>query len=257
VNDFGVNQKLELSYGWARFRGFSYLFDPPAEDLEPLAGALRICNRRGFNALYDGLDWLLAGEWGRMLAKQFLLCRLPYESFHVTLKDGFNEENLKLLHAEAEGEFRRFLDGLPTSLPTGCPNLPARDFPTGFGLDQALRFRYRELCLWGKSVLVARLKPADASTREVLRKVEEGRTEMSRQWASTYGLSAPDKPEKYVPHVSLGYFPNPDLAAPAESLVPLWSQAAAQRLEGATVEFRSASLYAFTDMASFFKAVVE
>jgi hypothetical protein len=73
-----------------------------------------------------------------------------------------------------------------------------------------------ELCLWGKSVLVARLKPVDADSREALRKLEERRIQLMRQWASTYGFAAPDKPEKYVPHISLGYFPNPDLAAQAE-----------------------------------------
>ena len=252
-NAFNANQKIELLYQWARFAGFSYLLDPPAGDLEPYLGGVRICVRRGSSALLDSLDDLISGSWGEMLVRTYLLCRLPFSSYHVTWKDGFNVENLRLLYAEPETEFRSFLEALPESLLTGCPNLPPHSFDLGIAEGQALRFQFREFCIWSRSAFVARLKPADDETRELLRRAEQKRVEMSSDWARHYGLPAPDKHEKFVPHVSLGYLPNPDLAAPAEALLPVWSQTAARDLAGTTVEYRSASLYCFTSMADFFK----
>ena len=65
-----------------------------------------------------------------------------------------------------------------------------------------------------------------------------------------YGFSAN---EVFVPHVTLGYFANRAGAELAQARVSSWQEQFAVALAGESVQFESASLYGFTDLATFFK----
>ena len=60
--------------------------------------------------------------------------------------------------------------------------------------------------------------------------------------------------EDYTPHVSLGYFASREGAQMARPCLRDWNALFAERMQGLTLTFQKASLYGFTDMATFFKA---
>src|SRR5438105_3873567 len=102
---------------WAAFAGFSVLFDEP--DLTPNENFLKIdhaiqaCSGRNFYfSLADGINKLDRD----LLITCYLFCPLPPSSYHVTVWDGVNSDNISSLHAELKEEWSQFLDNVPGSL---------------------------------------------------------------------------------------------------------------------------------------------
>jgi hypothetical protein len=243
--------KLSLKIGWQDFRGFSFLADPSPRDLaEESPGILTIRNVSGSNELYDALGDIILGPWGAGLEEEFIFCRLPHSSYHVTIKDGVNDDNLDLLEPDAATALRHFFRGLPDVLSSPAPFLPSF---SSISLSSPLRFRFAKLSLWNRSTLVSRLQPMDSESRLVLSEIEQCREELGRQWKAAYGLPVSQEPS-WAPHITLGYFPNPDIVRVSEARLGQWSEHVSARLENAESEFKSVSLYAFRDMATFVKA---
>jgi hypothetical protein len=250
---FNSNNKTKLSFniGWQDFFGFSLLADPTEADLvEESPGTLTMRNIVGSNALYDALRDLVFGPWGDALEEEFVFARLPHSSYHLTVKDGVNVDNLQLLKPSAAGAFRELFEGLPGSLAASTSIL----LPSGaISLSAPVRFQFSELTIWSRSALVARIEPADPESHSLFSAIERRRDELDREWEDSWGLPRPEN-IGWSPHISLGYFPNRDIVPIVEPRLARWSDDFVKKIAGATCAFRSISPYTFTNMATFTKS---
>jgi len=242
---------------WAPFRGFSLLFDNPCDGQRPLAAGIAelavTLNDDPQVAFYRTLATTLERLDLPLLTSTYLFCPLPTASYHVTVWDGGNAGNLKSVVPARRPELETLLAGLPQSIlaPGDLTALPLASSLVTRQLPE-IRFRFDALALWGNAVLVARLSPADATSVSHLGRLTDERRRLSANFHAAFGIAPGDR---FTPHVSLGYFANPQGALLASHALPTWNAVFDTAMESLNVSYRSISLYGFTDMATFFKAV--
>jgi len=237
---------------WARFRGFSVLFDSPGDCLVPHGQRLDLaCDLDGDAELgfYKGLrDGLTALE-PDLLTATYLFCPLPPPSYHVTAWDGGNDGNVTRAVGSWRAKLEEYLAALPdtatrphdlTDTVLASPLVSRRDW--------GVEFQFDALAIWGGSVLVARLAPTDAA-RSVYEQFVAERGRLSATYRGKFGVGAS---ERYTPHVSLGYFANREGGQMAMPCLHEWNQVFTEGMRGLTLSFEHASVYGFTDMATFF-----
>lgn len=239
---------------WAEFRGFSILFDGPGDCLTPRGGLLDLtCDVDGDPKLgfYGGLRDALARLNPDLLMTAYGFCPLPPPSYHVTAWDGGNQGNVSWVVSGQRPKLEAYLAALPdavtrphelTDLALASPLVCRRDWDIGFRFDR--------IVIWDGSVLVARLAPTDAAVGTHERLVEE-RSRLNASFRAAFGVGNSDR---FTPHVSLGYFANREGGQMATPCLPEWDQFFAERMQGLTLSLAHASLYGFTDMATFFTA---
>lgn len=239
---------------WARFRGFSLLFDNPGRSLSPGGGLLRVDCRVGDDPalrLYAALAGALEDAGGGALLNAYLFCALPPSSYHVTAWDGGNDGNARRVSAPHRAEFEGFLEGLPGSARAGCAlTRAAAESALAATPGRPLSFKFEGLVMWGRQVLAARLAPAGAGSTDALERIVRDRAALSAHFRGAFGVAPGDD---YAPHVSLGYFANRESAELAAPRLGEWAELARARAGGLTVTFGAVGLYAFTDMAHFYK----
>jgi hypothetical protein len=111
-------------------------------------------------------------------------------------------------------------------------------------------YRFSKLTFWGNKVLVARLEPADAESEAIHKRICDQRIKLDEKWRKWGRPEAPD----YKPHVSLGYFCEPDLAVAITPNLPQMEENFRKLTDGCSISFDGIDLYGFKDMASFFRA---
>ena len=245
---------------WAGFRGFSILFDNPGDCLTPSGPCLTLaCDVETDAALgfYKSLRDALARLDPDLLTAAYLFCPLPPPSYHVTVWDGGNAGNVARVTADRRAALERLLAGLPDTL---AQQQELDEFneliesvqasPLVRRQDWDIEFRFDHLAIWGNVVVVARLSPTEASQSAFAEFAEE-RCRLNASFQTSFGIRAS---QTYTPHLSLGYFANREGAQMARPCLPEWTALFDERMQGLTLSFRSASLYGFTDMATFFKA---
>jgi hypothetical protein len=114
----------------------------------------------------------------------------------------------------------------------------------------AIAFRFEKLTIWGDQALVARLSPADESSSELLRKLSDARNNLGNEAKRELGIGTTSS---YSPHVSLGYFANREHGRLARSHLLEWTDTVRESVKNSSIAVSSLSVYAFTDMASFYK----
>jgi hypothetical protein len=250
-----TNPKVaSLEPHWAPFHGFSLLFNNPGPCLHPAEGALLLrCKVEAdptlafFRALTQGLMAAGAGAW----RETYGFCPLPPTSYHVTVWDGCNAANLSSVLAPERESFARYLQALPGSL---TENTRFTDRIAASPLvqerDWSLRFCLDALALWGRSVLVVRLRPADPESEARLARLAQERSSLTATFRQAYAIGPP---LEYSPHVSIGYFANADLAEKALPHVSNWDSTLRQLVGDLTLEFQTIGLYGFTDMSRFYR----
>jgi hypothetical protein len=224
---------------WAPFAGFSLLFDNP---VSPVARLLE-------QALYGQLDTLI-GQIGRVaLARDFLFCPLPFSSYHVTVWDGINVENIASVSDALRAEWAEYLTGIPHPVRSAPASMAVvRDSALAHGPSMPIRFRFNDLAVWGHQALVATLLPDDETSAASLAELCLAREELNTVALQTLGVCPSGS---YSPHVTLGYFANEAGGQRcAARLMDLNTQFQPQ-LAGATISFSSIGVYAFPDMADF------
>lgn len=239
---------------WAQFRGFSILFDNPGDCLTPSGSCLYLaCDVEADAALgfYKALRDSLAQLNPDLLTAAYLFCPLPPPSYHVTVWDGANDGNGSFVVSDRRPALERLLPALPDALalPQEMTE-PARASPLVRRHDWNIKFRFDRLVIWGGVVMVARLSPTEASQKAFAAFVEE-RRRLNESFRAVFGIGASPN---YTPHVSLGYFANRAGAQLATPCLHDWNALFEERMQGSTLSFQGASLYGFTDMATFFKA---
>ena len=237
---------------WAGFRGFSILLDNPSDCLTPAGPCQTLaCDVEGDAALgfYKSLRDSLACLDPDLLMAAYLFCPLPPPSYHVTVWDGANDGNKPLALGDRRPVLEQLLTGLPDALtqPQEMTAL-AQASPLVQQQDWDIEFRFSHLSIRG--ALIARLSPTDSS-QEVFAEFVKERRRLNDSFHESFGIAAY---EDYTPHVSLGYFASREGAQMARPCLRDWNALFAERMQGLTLTFQKASLYGFTDMATFFKA---
>ncbi|MFP4635698.1 MAG: hypothetical protein ACLFRD_07550 [Nitriliruptoraceae bacterium] len=238
---------------WAAYRGLSLLYDHPGGDrLGGMTTLRRLSSGSGApNALYRRLEGLVEGFEHAARGQGVGWYPLPAYSYHVTLCDGVNDGNRSQVHPERRGEVDTTLRALPDSLHWSNDVVRLlRDPEARWAVWRApVTFSLAGLGIWGH-VLVARLAPVDAASDTALASHHAARDELVSRLRSRLGVRIPS----WRPHLTLGYFVNEDAAARAKDvLLPGWRREARAATRSQTVTYRSACLYGFTDMASFWR----
>lgn len=240
---------------WRPYPGVSILYDNPGSaalsGVEPLTASSAA--GRADQWLYDRLR-VVAGEVeSSMHHDGAVLCELPRHTYHVTVCDVVNEGTRRHVRRAMRSEVDGTLEELPDSLlwATSLLRLLCRSELPWSVWACPITFRVEGLRVWGQ-VLAAELVAADERSVAARASHEASRSELAARLGTRVGV----QPREWRPHVSLGYFPNEHAAAhAAEHVVPEWQDRARERTEGLGLTFRSASVYGFTDMVSFWRLV--
>lgn len=239
---------------WASFRGFSLLFNNPGEALkrdgEEDGNVLRLCNTITpiKMRLYKELAEALRQVGGQLLTVIHLFCPLPPCSYHVTVLDGVNDDNLSKVNAQHHSALSACLLSLPHSLRPLLSCLgPITSHPL-LSTREPIKLQFDKLDIWGNQVLVACLAPTLDSV-DSFNVLQTERTELA-DILQTYGI---ESFKLYSPHVSLGYFANQECGQHAMASLRHWTHQFRSIMQHTTITFDSVALYGFTDMASYFR----
>jgi hypothetical protein len=240
---------------WAEFRGFSFLFDNPGNSFRSNEGVEEIAcvsEAEGGPTLYKRLQVAISQIGGSRLTNEFLFCPLPPSSYHVTVCDGINADNIGMVPEGHRADVAAFLRGLPSSLRHMPVSLRSIISESEMAIRSigGITFGFHKLTIWGNKVMVARLRPVDAESTECLGKLKNARVALCKRLREVFGIATS---ESYSPHVSLGYFANSESAKPASDLLAPWTQEFGGTVGTTVISFDSVSLYGFTDMATFFR----
>jgi hypothetical protein len=239
---------------WSQFKGFSILFDNPADhlllldenrDLKMLS--CDIADRK--LEFYQTLNKTLS-LFPEMLTT-YLLCPLPFHSYHVTLWDGINDANVQSVSRDERFAAEDLLQDLPNSFNKESQFLDIDEKRLSIAMEEPIEFQFDKLNKWANSGLAAQLKPANEHSQIVLQKIENEREILIKKYKERFGLETCS--QSYTPHVSLGYFANKELAELSTSLIEEWNEKLLQNTSGQTITFTSNSLYGFMSMETFFK----
>ena len=233
---------------WASFPGFTFLFDNPDDSFDELM-ELWYLSTDYSTPFYHQLELALHALDVDRLTRQFLFCPLPYASYHVTAWDGVNAANITAVSPKYQQEWQDFLKELPHSVGSNSlihekleSELLTKPWP--------IQLKFGQLELWGQSSLVAVLEPANEPSAQILADFRIAREKYSKQFEAKYNVRPG---EIFVPHVTLGYFANKELADLATKEVSEWNGRFQPKMQNQTIAFETISLYGFVDMATFFK----
>ena len=255
VLDAITNDRLvDMSPCWAEFRGFSLLFDNPTHNLHRRDGILKLSLRVAtarrlllYKAFADSLQEIRSD----ILTNEFMLGLLPPSTYHVTVWNGVNDANVTRSSPDFLPRLRSMLTRLPDSIAQRNPlfntiqksSLVTR---TGWSLD----FVFDRLDVWRDLVLVARLKPANSPSCAVMDELVKEAGVLSDSIGRMLGM---DMSQRLNPHVTIGYYANKSRAQRSFRELEKWNAIFCRKTDLTTVTYNSIGLYAFTDMASFFR----
>lgn len=201
--------------------------------------------------LYKGFTEALSEIGENRLTAPYSLCLLPSYSYHVTVWDGLNDDNVQNVSDDYCPKLEDLLKCLPHAL------LVDKTFTSEIYHSPLIKrkgwsvtFEFDELAKWGNQVLVARLKPADEDSERALNRIVEDRAHLSASFEQRFKVKMR---MGYSPHVTLGYFANKEYAELATSQINHWTELFEEMVENLTITFGSISLYGFTNMVTFFK----
>jgi hypothetical protein len=238
---------------WASFKGFSLLFDNLGMSLTTAGPVAYIdCDVDGDAdlLLYKALRNSLANIGLDILTNTYLFCPLPPASYHVTVWDGVNDGNVAHVVAAHRSECEGFLQGLPYSL---CESDLFPEIAASAAVstpDWNIQFKFGWLEKWSNVSIVARLVPAIDTSAKAIRGLTDARAALTADFERRFGIRLQ---KTYVPHVTLGYFANQDLAEQATPFMESWNATFQHETSNLMMEVHRVSLYGFTDMATFFK----
>ena len=239
---------------WAPYHGFSLLFDNPGNALEPMGNLKKVaCDIHGDSelSLYRALADAMETVGPAALMNTCLFCTLPYDSYHVTIWDGINDGNIIGVAASHRKELETYLQGFPESFATAAKvTETVNASKLAAGDDWNIGFRFEKLAIWSNRALVARLSPVDNSSAAMLDRMLDERKILNGKVGTLLDMNLN---KAFKPHVSLGYFADPDLADVCRKDLGGIEEIFTKKTAGLSIVFHSVALYGFTDMATFFK----
>lgn len=250
-----TNSKLLPDSRFKPFHGFSLIFDNPGKhSLFPVDDHFWRIDCQVHTDPWLGLYSKLRTSVKKIVLAaprpSFSFSELPAYSYHVTVWDGLNEANKERVFKRFQADLAHFLVGLPDTL-RHSSEFTALSQSSLLVNNLNITFQFEKLSVFGNSVLVARLKPADEDSQQVYNKIEKHRRELYKRFEREFGLS--DWRSSYDPHISLGYFGNEESGETAASKKAHWTEKFKNAIGSEPIHFRSVSLYGFLDMKTFFK----
>jgi len=233
-------------FEFASFRGLSYLFENPGSTVEPTTDGMLLRgdleNNKGLR-LYRLLNRALRIRVSLVrLMERYRYCPAPSSTFHVTVADLVNPDNIGQLAAERRDDMLSVLRDLPHSLERPLlSRIPAIAAP-----EDAMRFRVKQLQI-RRSALVAPLEACDSASARAVERIAAGRRDAMQYLTS--GV-----PETWEPHVTLGYFASSSLLKAAGEELPRWNDLALREVEGECIAFGGVRLFGFESMALYWAA---
>lgn len=237
---------------WKTMRGWSLLFDRPGAD----AASAQLV-RYGHNPdirFFERLSAAFDPQAQQAMLRDFLLCFLPSDSYHVTVLDGVNDDILPLIALEYRPVFSAYLEGMRRSLalPEPFAYLIGRSDLVQ-KKDWDIHFEFKELSLWAHSqALTVQLAPADAPSAVRLASLTMARANLNTRLETILQTQLVKKP--FTPHITLGYFANLEGLQLAKTHLAEWSDRVKSAVAGETITFDKVSIHGFSNMASFFTA---
>jgi hypothetical protein len=250
-----TSRKLERATPpvWRPFSGLSLLYDPPG--CNATSGVERLERVRadavGDDRLLEGLARLAERAAGTLGAAGIEIALLPARTYHVTLCDGVNTANLDAVDTVARPAAAELLERLPDSLLWDDPLLDG--LRTARALAEVRRWpvtvRATGLEVRGHALVVP-LAPVDADAARALARHADARGELVDE-LGRLGVRAP----AWHPHVTLGYLERRPAEGLPEGALPD-PDAVVAATSGATLTLRTAAVYGFADMLTFWRLAV-
>ncbi len=243
---------------WAPFHGFSILFDNPGTSLLRQPNGMQLLHNPPQGTpgqeLYTALQSWLQDVGPALLMNTYGFCPLPVESYHVTAWDGLSDQQSSQVDPAFEPAVSSFLQQLPDSLVGRQAFMEEVKSGQLMTKDHwKLRFRFSYLSFWSSTGLAAVLQPADEHSQQLLSHLRQRRQRLSDDFSAR--LQFLHGSPEYLPHITLGYFLNQRMARRLSPHVEIrhWSQQLREATEDIVLEFSSMGVYAFTDMASYYR----
>lgn len=239
---------------FSQFKGFSILFDNPADRFIPLDENENLkmlsCDIASQELeLYKTLKHTLSSF--PEISTTYLFCPLPFHSYHVTLWDGINDINVQNVSRKYRFDAEDFLQDLPCSLVEMSEFFEVGGQQLTISMEEPIEFKFDKLTKWDNSVLVARLIPSNTYSEISLQKIEKQRVSLIKKYKERFGLETCSL--SYSPHVSLGYFANKELAELSTPMIEYWNEQFLLNTSEQSITFSTNSLYGFNNMATYFK----
>lgn len=236
---------------WKLMRGWSLLFDTPGM-VAPSAQLVNFDDGNPSINFFRNLSRAFDERESLSMTNAFLFCPLPAHSFHVTVLDGVNDHVVHSISNDFRPAFLTYLANVRNELT--LPEPFGEMFESSSLLRQTdwnIRFSLGETVIWEHShALAVKLEPADEVSRTQLSILESEREHL---YGKLNALLKADWFRPFSPHVTLGYFANPESALWARSCLPTWADKIEKAVGNETIAFHSISLYGFDRMSCFFK----
>ena len=243
---------------WARFPGFSLLFDNPGGGYrDTVHGSLLHCEPHA-----QGEQVLLAAiaDWAQetLTAEAFWrlgVCATPVSSYHVTAWDGLNPAVEDRLTEPSLSAARRCFAAFPAaSEDEALFNAQLAPVQADLAALLPIRFQAAGLRSTPRIGLVVDLCPADTESAERFEAFQACRRSHAEHLSARWGVAYT---RVLQPHVTVAYYANPvdraELDAAREAAVQAWATALEVRTQGPMLSFESLGFYAFSDMARFYR----
>lgn len=170
-------------------------------------------------------------------------------AYHVTLYDGINKENVNELPHDMEKRFGKILDGLPASFQSLFLENILKEIQTLEKLPSPISMRFSHFAI-RQDALVAYLSPANIPSADALAVIEAERLRVDEYLHEAFGKR---KCGQFEPHVTLCYFHTREALHEGRFLLRNIEYCKSSVPDNVVVTFRTADIYGFTDMVTFFR----
>lgn len=242
---------------WRSFKGTTFLFDNPnpAENLLKTNKDLLKVNCTSddvdlelYHSLHIGLKHLDLN----LLKRKYSFCSLPFESYHITFLSELNDGNKDKLAAAFRVEFEQ--SSAEKLLQNNrFDEIRVNNFSEK--IEDGISFEFKELSTFGGySVLVAKVQPIAEDKSKFLDLIKR-RDSLIAESLEKFLISKEHISPKildFSPHITLGYFAHKTEAKGIELELAKWNEKITQATKNKTIQFENFSLYAFSDMVTFY-----
>lgn len=254
LRSLAENHKIAgFTTSWQRFLGFSLLFDNPGEEV--VSTKLISDNNTDENLNFYKAVRQAYHNLDPSLDESLLVCPVPYHSYHVTVLDGINDENIESIkNTELKSATTEFLNNLPKSLLDDQPlNKILEASPLITDKNWGIEFKFRRISTYSKrQALVVDLEPANSHAAQRYEKLIEERKKLYDDLKDFFQVNLNDIYEDFRPHISLGYFANQKGWLNAPDSFDDWNASFRKVMDGLTITYNSISLYGFENMVKFY-----
>lgn len=214
---------------WAPFAGWSMIFSPIGGDGNTKLLLARIA--KGFSeSLRD------------IYAKNFSLCPLPPSTYHVTFCDLINQGNAMDVFPDVRADWQRGLEDAALRPPPHLWSILDRAGLASGSLQSKVGFEFESITTGNGKYLAVKLRPVRINDFAKLINIRD-----------QLNALLPKRPVRghYTPHITLGYFADPQLGKLAVVEEPSINEIVESAFQRQTLHFSTIELYAFSDMVSY------